>query len=113
MKNLFVSLLTLLVLAAGCVILGQPAAESRGEVFEGTGAGFRGHISVLVRMIGSDITEIEIIESQEDRFIGAQAMEELLELVIMYNSTDLDAVSGATNSSRGFLEAVEDAIMKK
>ena len=37
-------------------------------------------------------------------------MEELLELVLETGSTDLDAVSGATFSSRGFLEAVDDAL---
>jgi uncharacterized protein with FMN-binding domain len=29
----------------------------------------------------------------------------------MYNTTELDAISGATETSRGFLEAVERAIM--
>ena len=112
MKNLFVSLITLFVFATGCVILGGNL-QTGAEVYEGTGTGFRGPVSVLVWMAGSDIIEIEIIESEEDRLIGAAAMEDLLELVLMYNSTDLDAVSGATESSRGFLEAVEDAIMKR
>jgi fumarate reductase flavoprotein subunit len=57
------------------------------------------------------ITGIEIVESGEDPFVGGAAMEELLELVLMYNSTDLDAVSGATESSKGFLAAVENAMM--
>ena len=39
-------------------------------------------------------------------------MEELLEAVLETGSTDLDAVSGATFSSAGFLEAVEDALGK-
>jgi uncharacterized protein with FMN-binding domain len=37
-------------------------------------------------------------------------MAELTELVLDYQSTDIDAVSGATESSAGFLAAVEDAL---
>ena len=84
-----------------------------GGVFEGTGRGYRGHVTVQVRMNGADILEIVIIDSEEDRFVGGAAMEELIDLVIMYNSTDVDAVSGATESSKGFLEAVGSAIMKR
>jgi uncharacterized protein with FMN-binding domain len=39
-------------------------------------------------------------------------MEELLEAVLSAGSADVDAVSGATGSSAGFLEAVEDAMAR-
>ena len=84
-----------------------------GEVYEGTGQGYRGPVTIQVRIDGADIIEIVIIDSEEDRFVGGAAMEELIDLVVMYDSTDIDAVSGATESSRGFLEAVESAIMKR
>ena len=84
-----------------------------GEVYEGTGQGYRGPVTVQVRMDGADIVEIVIIDSEDDRFVGGAAMEELIDLVVMYNSTDIDAISGATESSKGFLEAVERAIMKR
>ena len=122
MKN--VLLVLTLVLIISCTALGgrqaaggvhaegseQPAL---GKVCEGTGQGYRGPVTVQVRMDGTDIMEIIILDSDEDRFVGAVAIEELLDLVIMYNSTDIDAVSGATESSKGFLEAVESAIMKR
>ena len=94
---------------------GQSAGEKHasGNIFEGTGRGYRGPVNVQVRMYGADILEIVIIDSEEDRFVGGAAMEELIDLVIMYNSTDVDAVSGATESSKGFLEAVGSAIMKR
>jgi len=83
------------------------------KLYEGTGRGYRGPITVQVRMNGADITEITVIDSEEDRFVGSEAVEELIDLVIMYNSTDLDVISGATETSKGFLEAVDNAIMKK
>jgi urocanate reductase len=109
MKNFLFSILVCLILS-GCVILGG-MQKGEGEVFEGTGQGFRGLISVQVRMNGIHITDIVIIDSVEDHFIGEAAMEELIDLVIMYNTTDIDVISGATASSKGFLEAVEDAII--
>jgi uncharacterized protein with FMN-binding domain len=111
MKN---SLFFVLVLAflGGCALLGYKGQEG-GDVHEGRGMGYRGPITVQVRLNGGSITEIIIVESEEDRFVGGAAMEELADLVILYNSTDLDAVSGATESSKGFLEAVENAIMNK
>jgi len=110
MKYLFVSFLVLFIIS-GCVLLG--GALTGGEIFEGTGQGFRGLITVQVRMNGADITEIIIVDSEEDLLVGAQAIEELIDLVIMYNTVDIDAISGATESSRGFLEAVDNATMKR
>jgi uncharacterized protein with FMN-binding domain len=80
-------------------------------VYEGVGRGRRGPVRVRVRMEGGNIAEIEIVDSSEDQFVGGAAMEELLELALMYNTTDLDAISGATESSEGFLAALENAIM--
>ncbi|MDR0584892.1 MAG: FMN-binding protein [Treponema sp.] len=87
---------------------GAPGADG---VYEGIGRGRRGLIRVKVRMEGGSIAEIDIVESGEDQFVGGAAMEELLELVLMYDTTDLDAISGATESSEGFLSAVENAIL--
>jgi uncharacterized protein with FMN-binding domain len=114
MKHAFGFTLILLALA-GCAVFGsggrteQDAAAD--NVYEGAGEGYRGPVRVQVRMAGGSITAIEIIDSGEDFSVGQVAMEELMDMVILYNTTDLDAVSGATESSKGFLEAVENAIM--
>ena len=94
------------VLSVGCASL---KAET-GAVYEGEAMGYRGMIRVRVGFEQGTITEITV-ESQEDRNVGGAAIEELTDLVLMYNTTELDAVSGATETSKGFLEAVENAIM--
>jgi len=104
--------------AIGCTSL-KPGAEPEtggaeigGEaVFEGAAMGYRGIIRVRVGFDQGTITEITVVESREDRNVGEAAIEELTDLALMYNTTELDAVSGATETSRGFLEAVESAIM--
>ena len=76
----------------------------------GSAMGYRGIIRVRVGMEHGTITEITVLESNEDRAVGAAAIEELTDLVLMYNTTELDAVSGATVTSKGFLAAIEDAL---
>jgi uncharacterized protein with FMN-binding domain len=97
--------------AAGIPAETGAAVKTGGDgVYEGVGRGHRGPVRVRVRMEGGNIAEIEIVDSGEDRFVGGAAMEELLELALMYNTTDLDAISGATESSEGFLAALEHAV---
>ena len=99
------------VLAAGCLGSGPiRAAGFEPGVYEGSGQGYRGPILVQVLLSPAGIEDIVIIRHEEGAYTGALAMEELLDLVLMEGTADLDAVSGATYSSRGFLEAVEDAL---
>lgn len=95
------------ILIIGCTSI---KAES-GTRYEGAALGYRGIIRVRVGLEKGTITEIAIVESHEDRYVGGAAIEELTDLVLMYNTTELDAVSGATETSMGFLEAIENAIM--
>jgi len=87
----------------------ETACES--ALYQGVAMGYRGMIQVRVGFERGAITEITVVESREDQAIGGAAIEELTDLVLMYNTTELDAVSGATETSKGFLEAIENAIM--
>jgi len=86
-------------------------ASYEGVLYEGAAMGYRGMIHVRVGFEQGTITEITVVESREDHAIGGAAIEELTDLVLMYNTTELDAVSGATETSKGFLEAIENAIL--
>jgi fumarate reductase flavoprotein subunit len=55
---------------------------------------------------------MEILDHSEDEAIGGAALEELREKVLEYGSPGVDLVSGATVSSRGFLDALENALNK-
>ena len=112
MKYALFFLIILIIAAAGCVSVksGMSGGEKQ-EVYAGAADGYRGLIRVLVSMNSGSITEITVLDSMEDRFVGGAAIEELIDLVIEQKSTDVDAVSGANISSRGFLEAVNNAIL--
>ncbi len=96
---------------AAAFILACAGLKTRNvDFYEGAAMGYRGMIHVRVGMENGAITEITVIESSEDPAVGGAAIEELTDLALMYNTTEIDAVSGATETSRGFLEAVENAI---
>jgi fumarate reductase flavoprotein subunit len=97
------------LLAAGCAGSASPT-DPRNGVWEGSGRGWGGEIRVRLRLGSSLIQGLEVVSHQEDPIIGGEAMAELLELVLDYQDTSLDAVTGATETSAGFLAAVEDAL---
>jgi len=113
-------LLRALFIAAGVIIVtvcllncasGEKSKSEGIASYEGAAMGYRGIIRVSVSMQGGTITDIEILESMEDTAVGEMAIEELIDIVLMYNTTEVDAISGATETSMGFLEAVENAIL--
>ena len=108
---LFLGSLAAAILNPGCLASG-PARESAFApgVYEGSGQGYRGPIHVQIQVSPAGIEDIVITDHGEFAYPGTAAMEELLEQVLETGSTDLDAVAGATFSSRGFLDAVEDAM---
>ena len=99
------------VCAAACVSqkIGVESLDERGTI--GEAAGFRGIIRVRVVMEQGTITEIILVESHEDRAVGGAAIEELTDLVLLYNTTELDLIAGASETSKGFLAAVENATL--
>jgi hypothetical protein len=110
---IFFCCLPALFLILGC--LGSASIWEAGftpGIYEGIGNGHRGPIRVRVQISAAGIEDIVIVSHREAAFPGIAAMEELLEEVLEIGSTDLDSISGATFSSRGFLEAVENALRK-
>ena len=111
-KFLFLQL-ALLLAVTGCLGTGAlREAVLRPGIYEGSGQGLRGSINVRIQVSSQGIVDITIIEHRETVHPGLAAMEELLEMVLETGSTDLDVISGATFSSIGFLDAVEDALAK-
>ena len=115
-RNIWRQLLGILIiitLLVGCLGSGfiREAVYTPG-IYEGYGEGFRGLIHVRVQVSVAGIDDIEILSHEESSYPGTAAMEELLEGILETGSTELDAVSGASFSSRGFLDAVEDALRK-
>ena len=106
-SRVLVSILMASLVFMGC--LSSAGLSYEPGIYEGSGMGYRGLIWVRVFLSEGGIEDIEILEHQEDAF-AVEALEELRELALEMNSADLDAVSGATASSIGFLTALETAL---
>ena len=83
-------------------------------VYEGTGRGYRGPVTVSIEVSAYGIEDMAIIDSIEDEDTGRQAIDELLEIILEYGFSpdEIDAISGATASCNGFLQAVDNALSK-
>lgn len=80
--------------------------------YTGEAEGYGGTIQVEVTLAGDEITSINIVSAPgEDSAYLSQA-ESVINSVISSQSTDVDTVSGATFSSTGILNAVDEALGK-
>ena len=80
--------------------------------YTGEAQGYGGTIQVEVRLSGDEITSINVVSAPgEDSAYLSQA-ESVIDSIIGAQSTDVDTVSGATFSSTGILNAVDEALGK-
>lgn len=79
-------------------------------VYEGTGKGNNGDIKVEVTVEGGNITSVVLKEHGETEGIYEAAEKAVVTDIIKTQNAEVDAVSGATNTSNGIMEAVANAI---
>lgn len=99
-------------LLAAAVGLMSAAAVAAPVTTQGTGVGKHGDMTVAVTFDNGRIQAIEIVKGAENPVLAKKVYTDLKAAVIASNSADLDAISGATFSSKGFLDAVKDAAKK-
>ena len=77
--------------------------------YYGSGTGFNGEVQVQVVIADGKITDINVVSHNDDSSFMSQA-QGLIPNIISFQSTNVDAVSGATYSSRGIIDAVRAAL---
>ena len=93
----------MLLSLAGC------SSKETGKYTAGTYTGSgKGHSSATFST--SEITKVELDVSGETESIGGAASEELQKQIMEKQSSDIDGVSGATETSNAVKAALEDAI---
>ena len=78
--------------------------------YRGSAEGHRAPIEVSVLVKDNEINELRIVSQEESPGIGDQAMAELSQSLLAEQSLEVDMISGATNSSEGFLKAINNAL---
>ena len=79
---------------------------------EGTGVGKHGDITVAVTFDAGKIQDIKIVKNAENPILAKKVFTDLKDQVVALSSTDVDLISGATFSAKGFIDAVNDAAKK-
>ena len=76
-------------------------------------AGIGGELVVRVTYDNNKIENVEVVQNHESEDIGKTALEEIPKRIVKKNSADVDAVSGASATSRAISEAVNKALKNK
>ena len=84
-------------------------AQLKDGVYEGSAQGYQSTIKVSVTVEGGQVSDIEIIE-QNDTPQYFERAKSIVSSIISGQTLDVDAVSGATYSSAGIVNAVNDAL---
>lgn len=106
-----VSLILVLLMVTSLFGCSQPAAEApKGETLTGTGEGFGGEVTVTVTKEGDKITNVVAVGESETAGIGSKAIDELPAKIVEANSTEVDAIAGATMTSKAIIYAVNNAL---
>ena len=71
-----------------------------------------GALEVSVTVEGGKIAKVEVLKQAETANIGGVALPEYCDAVVAAQSLDIDAVASASNTLKGFKEAVNDALSK-
>ncbi len=85
-------------------------APSDAVTVTGTAQGINGDVTVEVTLTKDTIYSVKVTEQQETEGIGDKAIAAVPDEIVAANSTQVDAVSGATVTSNAIIEAVKNAI---
>ena len=78
--------------------------------YEGSAQGYRGTVTVQVKVSGGMISSITVESYRDDDEFFNRAKDTVINAIIAGQTTDVQAVSGATYSSRGIMQAVANAL---
>ena len=84
-------------------------AAYKDGTYEGSATGYSGQMTVSVTVSCCKISEINIVDTGDDEEYLIDA-KDVIPQIIEKQSTEVDAVSGATHSSKGIINAVAKAL---
>ena len=76
----------------------------------GKASAYNGNMEVKVTISGGKITAIDIVKTKDDEEYFFDAQKKVIPEILEKQSTDVDAVAGATTSSEGIAHAVQKAL---
>ena len=89
-----------------------PKGGYKDGTYQGSGTGFGGTITVQVTISGGKIASIEILSASGETGSYFASAKGVISKMISGQTPNVDAVSGATYSSNGIIQAVQNALSK-
>ena len=104
MKKIMFWMLAAILTFCGCKQ--EAPLTFQAGTYEVTAQGHNGDIRLSVTFSDSCITDIKVLEHHETPHIGDIVFEQLIPQIITANGTGVDAITGATVTSRALLKGV-------
>ena len=108
-SKVFLSLLLVLALLVGLVPAVAETTLTDGT-YTGTGKGMHSNIAVTVTVEDGAITSVTVDSQDETPGVSDPAFEQIPAAIVAAGNTDVDTVAGATLTSNGIIEAVNNAL---
>ena len=90
----------------------ETEAVYKNGTYTGDGQGFGGNIQVQVTLENDTITDIQVVSAPGEDSAYLSQGQGVISTILASQSTDVDTISGATFSSTGIINAVNDALGK-
>lgn len=96
---------------AAMLLAGCSGGKYQSGTYEGVGRGASSDIKVSVEIEKGKIKNIKLLEQEETKTLVEGVEQNIIPEIIKNQGTDgVEAISGATNSSKGVLDAVNKAL---
>ena len=112
MKTSKIWIVVVAMLFVGCSQKKSERLTFEAGTYEVTAQGHNGDIRLSVTFSDSCITDIKVLEQHETPHIGDIVFDELIPQIVKANGTGVDALTGATITSRGLMAGVAEAANK-
>lgn len=90
----------------------ESISKYKDGTYSGSGSGFSGTLQVSVQISNDVITSITVTSHNETQGFADRAIEEMPSKILSNQSTSVDVISGATYTSNGIINAVNNALSK-
>ncbi|MBC8587896.1 FMN-binding protein [Paratissierella segnis] len=109
MKKKMITLTIVMVMVASTLVACGGGAKYNDGTYEGEATGMQ-PLKVSVEVKDGKIADVKVTEHDETPEISDPAIEQIPAAIVEKNSTDVDAVSGATITSTAIKDAVNNAL---
>ncbi len=110
MMKKHISMILIFVLVATALVGCGGGAKLNDGTYEGEADGHNDTLKVSVEVKDGKIADVQVTEHSESDGFADEALEQIPGNIVEKNSTDVDAIAGATVTSNAIKEAVNKAL---